>query len=108
MGTGLLVALAVAVTVGLIGNAVIGLRNTARIDQLNTQLTRTVSASARTRITTVQQRCDLTDHIYNWTLKAHVGPTPSEVKASVEWFLSSYEGCEKQLQTVERIARAAP
>ena len=100
MGTGLLVALAIAVTALLIGNAVIGLGNTARIDRLSARLTTTVSASARARVVTVTQRCELTLHIAHVLARGKMG--------DAAWFRESYDGCEKQLAAVRLIAAHAP
>jgi hypothetical protein len=100
MATGILVALAVAVTALLIVTAVIGLRNTARIEQLNVRLTTTVSASAHARVTTVEQRCELTLHLVRLLAAGRMPETA--------WFQSSYAGCEKQLVQVRGIAAHAP
>ena len=60
----------------------------------------TTRESALTRVTTVEQRCELTLHIARLLSQGRMPETA--------WFLGSYTGCEKQLAQVKRIAAAAP
>lgn len=78
------------------------------------QLTGTVKASAATRVTTVKQRCALTqlDSKFASDAAVIIGEfAPQAIgpfRSLQSQFLSSYAGCEKQLVEVERINAHAP
>lgn len=63
-------------------------------------LVKTTRESALTRVTTVTQRCELTEHILR--------VLDREAPAEANWFQGSYEGCERQLLKVQGIAANAP
>lgn len=68
---------------------------------LQRELAATVGASAKTRVNTVQQRCDLTGLIIGFVRKA-------DPSADLSAFEASYDKCEQQLVTVKQIAARAP
>lgn len=73
---------------------------TSRISALQQELSVTVRESAMTRITTVTQRCLLT-HLDSQLAAAVHQPT---LEAQ---YITSYVGCEKQLEKVKKIAKEA-
>lgn len=78
------------------------------------RLSMTVSESAQTRVTTVTQRCALTQKVANFALLSErvivrfapqSAPPFSKAYAGFE---SSYQSCETQLVTVRAIAHQSP
>lgn len=103
-----MLAVGFALVIGALGfNIYLNLHTSSR-------LTATVNASAHTRITTVTQRCALTQKIANFALHTEqvlVRFVPSVVppfSKDYAGFEASYQACEKQLVTVKKIANRAP
>lgn len=87
----------------------------ARVSSLNHALLVSEKASTKTRVTTVAQRCSLTQQVraLDLVLASHAdarhGPADAEpFYLAAAAFQTSYLGCEKQLAQVEAINAKTP
>lgn len=85
-----------------------------RVGNLEGQLSTVVSESANTRVTTVTQRCGLTVDVQKLSQLAASVTTEFAPKIATPFdrlnrtLVISYNGCEKQLKKVKKIAKQAP
>lgn len=91
-----------------------GLAAWVRVGNLQGRLSTVVSESANTRVTTVTQRCGLTVDVQKLSELSAGVITEFAPKIAKPFdalngkLLKSYNGCEKQLAEVKRIAKQAP
>lgn len=89
--------IALAVSLVVFGGAAAYAIQDSKTSSIQAELTKTLVASAQTRITTVQSRCDLTKLLIS---DARPAARPA--------FQASYDKCVKQLAVVKQIAAGAP
>lgn len=114
MRTRILVAVAVLLIAAITVNTVQGVNNANSIRATQGRLEVSLKASAKTRVTTVTQRCALTllDSEFAADAARIIGEFAPRVVGpfnilSVN-YLASYQGCLKQLQQVKRISKETP